>query len=174
MSVLMGDEARAKMAANVLLTLPGIAIVYYGEEIGMQGAKPDEELRTPLLWGANDPLQTAWHTSAYNKKTLSVAEQQADPDSLLNHYRARIALRAAHPALSAGAFAAVDAGNAAVAAYTLTTPEETLLVMHNVTRNEQATAYGALPPYHTVIITAVKDTSGAPAWRDTNESALGY
>ena len=33
---------------TLLLTLPGLPFVYYGEEIGMTGDKPDDErLRTP-------------------------------------------------------------------------------------------------------------------------------
>jgi glycosidase len=45
-----GDVARAKLAATILLTLPGLPFVYYGEEIGMAGNKPDPRLRTPMQW----------------------------------------------------------------------------------------------------------------------------
>jgi glycosidase len=142
---------RAKMAANMLLTLPGIAFLYYGEEIGMLGAKPDEEIRTPMLWGADDPMETSWHASKYNKRTVPVAEQLADPDSLLNHYKKWIAIRAEHPALSEGVMAIADVGNPIVAAYTLTAPEETLLVIHNFTQNPQETSEGILEPYSTTL-----------------------
>src|SRR5260221_4893290 len=50
MTRLGGDVARAKLAATLLLTLPGLAFVYYGEEIGMTGDKPDPRLRTPMQW----------------------------------------------------------------------------------------------------------------------------
>ena len=52
MTALGGDVARAKLAATLLLTLPGLPFVYYGEEIGMTGDKPDPRLRTPMQWAA--------------------------------------------------------------------------------------------------------------------------
>src|SRR5215217_2948418 len=52
MTVLAGDVAEAKLAATALLTLPGLPFIYYGEEIGMRGEKPDERLRTPMQWTA--------------------------------------------------------------------------------------------------------------------------
>jgi glycosidase len=161
---------RAKMAANMLLTLPGNPIVYYGEEIGMMGAKPDEEIRTPMLWGGGDPLLTGWRESRYNKTAKPVAEQLNDPGSLLNHYKTWIALRNAHPALLMGTLSAFDAGNSVLAAYTMQGGDETLHVIHNFTAKDQSanldlafkTVYQSgnvlregdavtLPPYSTLI-----------------------
>jgi glycosidase len=150
-SMLGAKPERAKMAANMLAALPGNAIMYYGEEIGMMGAKPDEELRTPMLWGGDEPLQASWMPSKYNKKTVGVYEQDADPDSLLNHYRRLFAFRAEHPSLSRGTFKAAEVGNDIVAAYTLTMPDESALVIHNFTAAEQATSEGILEPYSTLI-----------------------
>ena len=50
MSQLKDDENHAKMAAGILLTMPGNPFIYYGEEIGMKGAKPDEQIREPMIW----------------------------------------------------------------------------------------------------------------------------
>ena len=162
---------RAKMAAAMLLTLPGNPIVYYGEEIGMLGAKPDEEIRTPMLWGGGDPLQASWRESRYNKSTKPVSEQQDDPDSLLNHYKTLIALRNDHPALLLGTLSAFDTGNDILAAYTMQGGNETLHVIHNFTAKDQSATVGSafetvyqsaeiarngdyvtLPPYSTLIV----------------------
>src|SRR5437773_8426339 len=50
LTALGGDVTRAKQAATLLLTLPGLPFIYYGEEIGMTGDKPDPRLRTPMQW----------------------------------------------------------------------------------------------------------------------------
>lgn len=50
MSVLNGDVNEAKLAASILFTMPGNPYIYYGEEIVMNGEKPDEFLREPFKW----------------------------------------------------------------------------------------------------------------------------
>ncbi|MBL8051714.1 MAG: hypothetical protein JNM46_10875, partial [Anaerolineales bacterium] len=50
MSVFNGNVAKAKMASFLMLTSPGTPYIYYGEEIGMQGVKPDEDIRLPMQW----------------------------------------------------------------------------------------------------------------------------
>ena len=52
MTVLGGDVAKARVAASAMLMLPGLPFVYYGEEIGIIGRKPDEMIRTPMQWSA--------------------------------------------------------------------------------------------------------------------------
>ena len=53
MSEVQGDPRRAKLGATLLLTLPNTPMIYYGEEIGMQGVKPDEDIRLPMQWSAD-------------------------------------------------------------------------------------------------------------------------
>jgi len=45
------DPVRLRLAASILLTLPGTPFVHYGEELGMVGDKPDPDIRTPMPWG---------------------------------------------------------------------------------------------------------------------------
>src|SRR6185312_11499151 len=47
---LHGNTSHMRMAAAMLLTMPGHPFVYYGEEIGMHGVKPDERIREPMRW----------------------------------------------------------------------------------------------------------------------------
>jgi alpha-glucosidase len=118
-------EARARVAAVMLLTLRGTPFLYQGEEIGMRnvwfwkhevldpiGRKywpfhpgRDGE-RTPMQWtaGKNAGFSGAepWLRLHKNYKTANVAVEQDDPESLLNFYKQLIHLRKANPALQTG------------------------------------------------------------------------
>jgi glycosidase len=108
MSYFGGKESKAKVAAFIYLTGPGTPFVYYGEEIGMTGSKPDENLRTPMQWSTkpNSAFTSGMPWEPVNKgwEKNNVETQAANPDSLLNWYRGLIQLRNAHPALRAGAY----------------------------------------------------------------------
>jgi glycosidase len=115
-----GEDARAKQAATLLLTSPGVPFLYYGEEIGLSGRKPDERIRTPMPWTAEAPgygftTGDPWEPMADDVATTNVAAQTGDPSSLLSWYRSLIALRAAHPALRpGGTLIAIDASSRAI------------------------------------------------------------
>ena len=106
MTLLGGDMARAKIAATLLLTLPGLPFVYYGEEIGMSGDKPDPRLRTPMQWtagrAAGFTTGTPWEALQPDTQAINVAAEDADPSSLLNLYRRLINLRRSNDALATG------------------------------------------------------------------------
>ena len=53
LSELGGDQQRMRVAAAIVLTLPGTPYLYYGEEIGMLGLKPDEYIREPFVWNVD-------------------------------------------------------------------------------------------------------------------------
>lgn len=103
-SQLRGNLNHLKVAANLLLTLPGNPYLYYGEEIGMLGRKPDESVREPFLWdvGKSDPLRARWRQARYStsRTVTPLAQQQADPNSLCNHYKRLIHFRNSHPVLN--------------------------------------------------------------------------
>ena len=141
LTYLGGDLPRARLAASLLLTLPGIPFVYYGEEIGMTADKPDPRLRTPMHWarrpGVGFTDGTAWEPLQPDSFKANVEVQDPDPGSLLNHYRALIHLRAAHPALGWGDFAALDAGDDGVLAYLRRVESGTVLVVANLTERSR-------------------------------------
>ncbi|GHB56947.1 alpha-amylase [Persicitalea jodogahamensis] len=138
-SVAGGNVEKMKLAAAMLLTLPGQPYLYYGEEIGMLGVKPDHHIREPFLWTdrPDDPGRTRWMDPLYSRPTSvrDAATQLTDEDSLLNHYRKLIALRKAQPALSQiqrpNLVSALAKFNKVVA-YIRTHPTEPVLVVHNI------------------------------------------
>lgn len=118
MSQLAGNVPKAKAAACLLLTAPGTPFIYYGEEIGMEGVKPDEDIRRPMQWssGANAGFTagTPWRAPNSNYLTVNVSAEASDPGSLFSHYRKLISLRNEHIALRTGSFNNISANNVAV------------------------------------------------------------
>jgi glycosidase len=136
LTALGGDVARARVAATLLLTLPGLPFVYYGEEIGMTGDKPDERLRTPMQWssaaGAGFTRGTPWEALQTDWAATNVGSQTDDPRSLLDLYRRLIRLRFANSALGTGDLVPLVSGNASVAAYLRRDGERVVLVAANL------------------------------------------
>jgi alpha-amylase len=98
-----GNLDKLKMAVNLLFLLPGNPYVYYGDELGMLGKKPDENIREAFLWDSRwqDASRTNWRKPKYNtdSKVKPLKMQETDLDSLYLHYKKMIALRKNHPAL---------------------------------------------------------------------------
>jgi alpha-glucosidase len=145
--------ATARAAAVVLLTLPGTAFIYYGEEIGMTdvpvpaelAADPDgrDPYRTPMQW--SDTFAAGFTTGrpwlpvadAATLPTVNVAAQQADPSSLLSLYRRLLALRAADSRLTRGDYRSVAADDQ-VYAFTRGIDSGRLLIAVNFSRDQAA------------------------------------
>jgi alpha-amylase len=144
MSQLSGDVGKAKLAVSVLMTAPGVPFVYYGEEIGMTGEKPDELIRTPMQWSAEEnagfTAGSPWEPVNGDYKEKNVAAQSKDPTSLLSCYRELIQLRVGHPALQVGDYSPVDSSDAGILAFLRSDPEENVLVIINLSK-EAVTNY---------------------------------
>ncbi|MBP3304733.1 MAG: glycosylase [Oscillospiraceae bacterium] len=102
------DETERRLAFAFLLTMPGAPFIYYGDEIGMnyrwvptkEGGYQRTGSRTPMQWskGKNLGFSEAEADRLYLPvdpagDAATVAEQEKDPDSFLNHVRGLIALR---------------------------------------------------------------------------------
>lgn len=125
-------SAQVRVAAMLLLTLPGTLTLYYGEELGMsdvhvpanqvqdpaeknepgKGAGRDPE-RTPMPWDASP---TAGFTSGRpwlplnpDSRQRNVAAFTDDSSSVLNLYRRLIQFRRDHPVLVSGTLKNVTA-----------------------------------------------------------------
>lgn len=148
-------EARARVAAAMLLTLRGTPFLYYGEELGMTCVRiPRKRLadplgintwplaflgrdpeRTPMQWDASpqagfSPVEP-WLPVNPDYRERNVAAQDEDPDSLLNWYRRLTALRRARAALREGVIRFAHL-NPYVFAYRRIAPDEPeLLILLN-------------------------------------------
>ena len=120
------DEAtgrqRARAAALVQLALPGVAYLYYGDELGLPNAElPDEVLqdpvwersqrtrrgrdgeRVPMPWSGEKPpydfstSAKTWLPMPESWSVLTVEAQLDDPESTLSLYRRALELRREYP-----------------------------------------------------------------------------
>jgi glycosidase len=136
MTELGGNVEKAKTAALIYLTGPGVPFIYYGEEIGMTGGKPDEKIRTPMQWSAaanaGFSSGTPWEAVNDDYAQKNVEAQRADPNALLAFYRRVVGLRNQHAALRNGDFAMPDPGNGKVFAALRTSANEAILVLANL------------------------------------------
>jgi maltose alpha-D-glucosyltransferase/alpha-amylase len=108
-----------KLIYLMLLGMPGVPFIYYGDEIGMrtvqglaskEGAYDRTGIRTPMQWDstAGAGFSTVHPNQFYlpldpDPARPNVASQDPHPESLLNHVRRLAALRRQHRALHASA-----------------------------------------------------------------------
>ena len=108
-----------KLIFLMLLAMPGVPFIYYGDEIGMrtveglpsvEGAYDRSGIRTPMQWDASPsagfsaaPASQFYLALDPDPARPNVASQQSDPDSLLAAVRQLVRLRHEHPALQASA-----------------------------------------------------------------------
>jgi glycosidase len=137
MSTLNGSIDKAKLAAFLLLTSPGTPFIYYGEEIGMLGEKPDPDIRSPMQWTADDnagfTTGTPWEGLGPNYQTANVAVESADPGSLLSFYKTLIAIRANNPILRSGALTLLSTGSSGIYAVLRIDNNTVFLILSNLT-----------------------------------------
>ncbi len=137
MSQLNDHFRKAKVAAAILLTLPGTPYVYYGEELGMRGIKPDEFIREPFPWG-DDKYTTRWMTPRFNVKdsVADVETQSTGNSTLLNHYRKLIEYRNSSRPLTFGSIEAIKDLPATIIALQRSFDSETVIIFHNISGKE--------------------------------------
>lgn len=125
-----GDQRRARLAQTILAMLPGTYVLYYGDELGMtdsdippdlhrdpltagglNGQWPRDNARAAMRWDASDSggftTGTPWlpiHPIAHQ----NVADQTADPTSMLSLVRGLIALRKRHLADPDSTYRAIE------------------------------------------------------------------
>ncbi len=182
-------EAAARSAAVLLLTLPGMVFIYYGEEIGMrdvhippdrvrdpnalgdpargQGRDPE---RTPMQWtagknaGFSDAALT-WLPLSPDYNKLNAESQEADPSSMLALYRTLGKLRNTSDALKYGAIEVLDLSSPHILGYIRSFGNEHYLILVN---------FGAkavsCKPAAAVKACILSSVSGSPGTRQTGRA----
>lgn len=155
----LGRE-RARLLAILQMTLRGMPFIYYGEELGMQGADiadtdrkdplsallpglhmgRDKE-RGPMQWsGARHAGFTKgepWLPVAEDYELYNVKAEEEDPYSFLSLYRHLIWYRKHSQALSSGVYTSLEVGFGDVLAYERVAQGERVCVMLNFSTEDR-------------------------------------
>jgi alpha-glucosidase len=155
------NDQIAKLMASLYLTLRGTAVMYYGEEIGMENNDPkrpedvkdsmgrlgwprekgrDGE-RTPMQWNdstyAGFSSATPWLPVDERYKSYNVETEKTDPQSILNYYRRLLEMRHKDRALLDGKYVALNENDPNVLSYLRTYKGRSVLVVLNMSGTTQ-------------------------------------
>ncbi|EMR01744.1 alpha-amylase family glycosyl hydrolase [Cesiribacter andamanensis] len=131
-----GNMQQMRQAAALYLSMPGIPFLYYGEEIGMLGTKPDEDIRRPMQWTPGEQAGftsgTPWRALNSNYPQFNVQTMERDANSLLNHYKKLIHIRNQQATLRRGYLLQAETTAPALLSYARVYEEEMALVVSNL------------------------------------------
>jgi alpha-glucosidase len=173
-SLCLDSEAIAKAAATLLLTVRGTPILYYGEEIGMVNhenippelAKDEVVLdnidgevlpsrdgtRTPMQWDDSPQAGFSFGQAVQpylpvndNYKTINVATQLQQPESIFHFYRQLIQIHRENEALHKGQWRSLIHYPYEHLAYERKTEHQTVLVLINFAEAKALTTDRPIP-----------------------------
>lgn len=179
LSELNDQPDKQRVAASMLMCLPGTPYIYYGEEIGMKGRKPDEYIREPFIWAPDqsDSTQTRWEEPRYStdQTVVPLSLQQQDPNSLFRFYRSWVHYRNSSRVLTYGsvelgpelprelvAFYRVFEGKRVLTLHNLSDVEITISLPADVSRIDYTTHTGARVQSGSIIIPAFSSVVVVP------------
>ncbi len=129
------EPGRNRTAAALLLTLPGVPFLFYGEEVGMISSWVHEDVRRPMSWtggaGAGFTTGTPWQAPAANHGSFNVQAMQAAEGSLWHHYRRLVHVRNGSPALRRGTYHQLGTGTNQLLAFLRHHEAQAVVVLHN-------------------------------------------
>jgi alpha-amylase len=149
---------KQKLAASLQLLIGGIPSIYYGQEIGMKGKGGSGAYGTSD--GNDIPRREAfdWHktvkgkgmaiwyentgkwwtdTNLKSNDGISLEQQKKDPNSLFNHYKNLLKLRASNDALSNGGFFNFENNNEKIFSFIREKHSKKVLVVANLSDQVQ-------------------------------------
>ena len=142
--MLDGDRRRIEMAYSLMFTLPGAAVIRYGDELGMGDdlSLPERQCaRTPMQWStepnagftkSENPILPVIHEGPYGYDHVNAAAQRRDPDSLLNWTERIIRMRKELPEIGWGRFESIATGDSSVLAICYEWRNNSALFVHNL------------------------------------------
>ncbi len=191
------NDQIAKLMASLYLTLRGTAVMYYGEEIGMENNDPkrpedvkdsmgkagwpkekgrDGE-RTPMQWNteanAGFSSATPWLPVDERYKICNVESEKKDPNSILNYYRQLLTMRHTNKALLDGKYIALNEDDPNVLSYARSYKGQNVLVVLNMSGVARTLNLNlASKDVHAKVAKTLLSSFAAPSEVDPSEISL--
>jgi len=188
--MLGGDRAHHELVLSLLLSLPGTPVLYYGSEIGMGEdlSLPEREpVRTPMQWsdtrnggfsGARreDLCAPVIASGPFAFKTVNVAAQRLDADSLLNWTARAIRARSQLPEFGEGSWQTLQTDQPSVLALAFRSGDEAVFTLHNLSpRRRRVTVHAAdLADVLTAAVDVFADRAYEPPGDTVDVAGHGY
>lgn len=119
--------------------------------------------RTPMQWSnqinGGFSEHRPWFPVNPNYKKINVANQQQDPNSILNFYKSLIVLKKSDDIYTYGTFDLVDKNNGQVFAYTRTLSNKQVLIVANLTNQTAKLKYDESINQNNILLHNYKDKS---------------
>lgn len=142
-----GNMAKNELSVAILLTLPGVPYIYYGDEIGMFGQKPDPNIREPFLWDYNGKAteQTTWieAVNSTDETVIPLSAQLENAKSTYNYFKYWIHLRNDHKILRTGELASISLADNLLG-YERVLGDKRWVIVHNLTGSAHSVALSEL------------------------------
>jgi maltose alpha-D-glucosyltransferase/alpha-amylase len=147
--MLGGNRRRLELAFSLLFSLPGTPMMQYGDEIGIGDnlRLPERECaRTPMQWSSDKHggfsraakvVRPVIDDPKYGYRSVNVADQRRDPDSLLNWTERMIRVRKECPEISWGDFTVLRTNVAEVLGMRYDWRDTSLVTLHNFSNRRQ-------------------------------------
>ena len=143
LAAMLGERPLVELAFNVLYSLPGTPVLWYGDELGMGDdlrLPQRDAVRTPMQWSAErnagftkaeKPFRPVVSRGPYAFEHVNVEHQRRHDDSLLRWNTRMIRLRKECPEIGWGDWRLLGTRNPAVLALRYDWRGDALLVLHN-------------------------------------------
>jgi maltose alpha-D-glucosyltransferase/alpha-amylase len=146
-----GDLNRVRLLHNLLFSLPGTPVLYYGDEIGMGDnifLGDRNGVRTPMQWSGDrnagfsraDPQRLYLPVimdPVYGYQTVNVESQERNSASLLWWMKRTLALRKQYKVFGRGRMTFLSPANRKILAYVRHDETDTILVLANLSNQVQ-------------------------------------
>jgi maltose alpha-D-glucosyltransferase / alpha-amylase len=145
-TMLEGDRSRMELMYSLMFSLPGIPVLYYGEEIGMGDLQSEEgrdAVRTPMQWSnaasggfsqapAPSLVRAVIEDGPFAYEKVNAADQRRDEGSFLNWMERMIRRRREWPVFGWGEWQFLETGADPVIAMAARWEGQAVLVVHNL------------------------------------------